>query len=212
MQIYFYKKIYLLTENKIKTLLESDDEILHQIIQTLPPPSFISTKNVFHDLMSCLIEQQIHYRSTKKIFSKLLTKAGITHLTTDNFEQLEESGLASCSLSMKKYEAIHEAHLFFQQQKINWEETSDKVARAHLTNLKGVSHWTANMILLYTLRRPNIVPISDYHLKQIMSKLYGFSPSRKVKKSIEAIAQQWSPYQSLAVLYLLDWKSFHKTR
>lgn len=200
-----------MTENQIKKLLESDDKILHQIVQTIPPPNFISTKNVFHDLMSCLIEQQIHYRSTKKIFSKLLTKAGITHLTTDNFEQLEDNGLATYSLSMKKYEAIHEVRLFFEQQKINWEETSDTMIRKQLTNLKGVSHWTADMILLYTLGRPNIVPTGDYHFKQIMSKLYGFSPSLKVKKSIETIAQQWSPYQSLAVLYLLEWKNFHKT-
>lgn len=55
-------------------ILRGCDFILEKIILSIAPPQIISTNNVFHDLMSCLLEQQIHYRSTKKIFTKMLEK------------------------------------------------------------------------------------------------------------------------------------------
>ena len=57
---------------QITTYLSENDEVLKNIIQTIPAPEIISTQNVFHDIMSCIIEQQIHYRSTKKTFQKAL--------------------------------------------------------------------------------------------------------------------------------------------
>ncbi len=48
--------------------LAQADPVLEKIIGTVPEPIFESTQNVFSDLMSCILEQQIHYRSTKRIF------------------------------------------------------------------------------------------------------------------------------------------------
>jgi len=57
--------------------LKKVDPILKEVIATIPFPQIVSTKNVFHDLMSCVLEQQIHYRSTKKIFQKMLDKSNL---------------------------------------------------------------------------------------------------------------------------------------
>jgi DNA-3-methyladenine glycosylase II len=65
--------------------LKITDPILANIIAHIELPIINSTNDVFHDLMSCIIEQQIHYRSTKRIFSKALERANIEHLTLDNF-------------------------------------------------------------------------------------------------------------------------------
>ncbi|MEL6675333.1 MAG: hypothetical protein AAFR61_24200 [Bacteroidota bacterium] len=62
------------------------DEILAEWIPRLDWPEAPTDPAVFHDLMSCIIEQQIHYRSTKKTFARLLGKAGIDVLTVENFE------------------------------------------------------------------------------------------------------------------------------
>ncbi|MEM6967509.1 MAG: hypothetical protein AAF573_22285, partial [Bacteroidota bacterium] len=70
---------------KIKDHLASSDAILKDIILQIPFPDIKSTQNVFHDLMSCIIEQQIHYRSTKRIFQKRIEAAGMEELTIDNF-------------------------------------------------------------------------------------------------------------------------------
>lgn len=197
---------------EVQTLLSVEDPILHKVIHTVHTPIVVSTNNVFHDLMSCLIEQQIHYRSTKKIFAKLLAKADVQQLTVSNFELLEERGLSTSNLSIKKYEAIHDVLYFFEHNSIDWHTLTDATIRQKLVALKGISDWTVDMILLYTLERKNIVPTDDYHLKKIMSSLYGFSPNRGTKAAIRQIAQQWYPNQSLAVQYLFAWKDFHKKK
>jgi DNA-3-methyladenine glycosylase II len=90
----------------IEKNLAKADPVLHKIILQVAKPQIISTTNVFHDLMSCIIEQQIHYRSTKKIFHKMLLTAGLEQLTPENFHQFEEKSLSTIKLSAAKYETM----------------------------------------------------------------------------------------------------------
>lgn len=160
---------------------------------------------MFHDIMSCVLEQQIHYRSTKKTFQKMLAVSGLETLTPDNFEQLEERGLATAKLATSKYETIERVRDFFEQSTVAWERLEDDAVRDQLIKIKGVSHWTVDMLLLYTLERDDVFPADDYHLKQIMSQLYPIRPG-SLKADMKKIAEKWSPYRSLAVRYLLAWK------
>lgn len=80
--------------------LQSVDPILNKVINSVSPPNLISTKNVFHDLMSCIIEQQIHYRSTKRQFQKMLDKAEINELNLNNFSIFEEKAFVDVKLML----------------------------------------------------------------------------------------------------------------
>ena len=80
--------------------LAKNDPILEKIILQIPKPEIESKYDVFHDLMSCIIEQQIHYRSTKRIFAKALERASIEHLTIDNFYLIEKHSLSQIKLGM----------------------------------------------------------------------------------------------------------------
>jgi DNA-3-methyladenine glycosylase II len=93
--------------------------------------------------------------------------------------------------------------------------------------VKGVGVWTAHMFLMFTLRRPNILPVGDFGVRMAMYKHYlekrakrnGKAPavksgSRKAKapkiilpkpEQMEKIAQAWEPYRSVACWYL--WQS-----
>lgn len=188
--------------------LSGKDEVLKQVIETIPTPDIVSTKNVFHDLMSCILEQQIHYRSTKKTFQKMLVAADLNLLTAVNFEQFEELGLKDKKLSTQKYETLGQVVDYFENNSIDWEQLGDDEVRAVLVNLKGISNWTADMILMYTLERDNILPLDDYHLKQLMGNLYKVEG----KKAMRAVGEHWAPYRSCAVKYLFGWKEFHKMR
>lgn len=66
------------------------------------------------------------------------------------------------------------------------------------------------MVLLYTLKRPNIFPVDDFHLKQVMIYLYQLDPKNKLKSQMLQIAEKWGNQKSLAVLYLLEWKKQNK--
>lgn len=195
------------TSNMDEKELFSADPILNNIIRQISKPIIPSTYNVFHDLMSCVIEQQIHYRSTKKIFQKMLTKADLQLITPDNFQIFEEKSFTDSNLSNSKYETIASILHFWDTHNIDWLQLSDEEIIATLSTIKGIGKWTIDMILLYTLQRPNVFPYDDYHLKQIMSNLYGLDPKVKLKAKMIEITENWGNQKSTAVLYLLAWKT-----
>ncbi len=68
------------------------------------------------------------------------------------------------------------------------------------------------MILMFTLERPDVFPFDDFHLKQIMSSIYGLNPKSKLKAQMIEVAKKWEGHRSLAVQYLWDWKKFEKQK
>jgi len=191
-------------ENEI--ILAKSDPILERIISQIPKPIFESTKDIFHDLMSCIIEQQIHYRSTKRIFTTALERAGIEHLTPENFHLIEKYSLPRIKLAMGKYETIVSLIHYWSNSVLDFNQLTDEEVASQLSSIKGIGKWTIDMILLYTLQRPNVFPYDDFHLKEIMVKLYGLNPNVKLKAQMLGIAEKWENQKSLAVLYLLETK------
>ncbi len=192
--------------------LSKSDPILANIIAQIPEPIIASTNEVFHDLMSCILEQQIHYRSTKKIFEKMLQLAEIQIFTIDNFEKLEEKSIVNIKLSANKYETVLGVLEFFKNQIIDWQNLTDNEIIEQLSSIKGIGKWTIDMILLYTLQRPNVFPYDDFHLKEIMVKLYNLNPNVKLKAQMIDISIAWGEHKSLVVRYLLAWKEFNKRK
>ena len=120
---------------KTAEILRGCDPILARIIDTIPEPTIESTNDVFFDLMSCILEQQIHYRSTKRIFQKMLERADLQILTLENFDQFEQKGFANVKLSESKYETILRILDFFRDNQINWQVLSDDEIITHLSSI-----------------------------------------------------------------------------
>jgi DNA-3-methyladenine glycosylase II len=187
-------------------ILAKTDSILEKIILQVSKPTIISTTAIFHDVMSCVIEQQIHYRSTKKIFAKALERAGIEYLTLDNFHLIEKHSLSQIKLAMGKYETMVSFLEYWRNNSLDFNLLTDKEVIAQLSSIKGIGKWTIDMILLYTLQRPNVFPCDDFHVKEIMIKFYGLNPKVKLKAQMLTISEKWENQKSLAVLYLLEAK------
>ena len=195
-----------MTDTNTHPQILKHDQTLAKVLGQVTAPEIATTNNVFHDLMSCIIEQQIHYRSSKKTFEKLLSFTSLTELTPDNFHEFEKLGLPRTKLSQNKYETIAGVLGFWAENEIHWSSLSDAEVRNKLSNIKGIGPWTMDMILLYTLQRKDIFPAGDYHLKQIMVSLYGLNPKSRLKNQMLEIAETWRPHRSLAVKYLLESK------
>lgn len=187
-------------------LLFPNDPVVQSLSEQLDLPALISTGDVFHDLMSCLVEQQIHYRSTKKIFAKALERAGLERVSLDNFDAFEADGLAPLALSAAKCASILRAVEHFSGPTPTWNTLSDHEVRAWLKQIPGVGPWTQDMILLYTLERPNVFPADDYHLKLILTARYALNPKARLRAQMLDVAARWDGRSSLAVRYLLEAK------
>jgi DNA-3-methyladenine glycosylase II len=196
----------MVIQNSILKCLSANDSILKSIISTIPEPQIQSTNDVFHDMLSCIIEQQIHYRSTKKIFTKALERADIERVTLDNFHKLEELALPQIKLSMGKYETLLAFVEYWKENQLDFQKLTDEEVIAQLSAIKGIGKWTIDMILLYTLQRPNVFPYDDFHLKNIMVKLYNLDEKSRLKAQMLDMASHWGEHKSLAVRYLLEFK------
>jgi DNA-3-methyladenine glycosylase II len=196
--------------NTAEKILAKTDPILAKVMSEISRPNIVSTHEVFHDLMSCILEQQIHYRSTKKIFQKMLHTSGIQLLSLSNFHLFEEKVFPYAKFSASKYETILQILEFWHTNNIDWNLLSDEEIKSKLSAIKGIGNWTIDMILLYTLQRPNIFPYEDFHLKQIMVGLYDLNPRVKLKAQMIEISKLWEDHKSMAVLYLLAWKQMKK--
>ncbi len=83
---------------------------------------------------------------------------------------------------------------------------SDDEVIAHLTQVKGIGRWTAEMKLMFTLQRPDILPLDDVGIQNAFVKYYGLNRKHKnLKKFMVSVAEPWRPYRTLACWYL--WKS-----
>ena len=192
-------------EKKIKSHL-SKNEVLKRIIDQIPFPKIERTNNFFHDLISCIIEQQIHYRSIKRTFERVLKNAGINELTLTNFYKLEEINFEGTKMSLTKYKTLNAVFELFNSENIDWNTLTNEEIHHKLGNIKGIGKKTIDLLLIYSIGREDIFIPDDYHIEKIMRDLFEIDTSSRVKTQIIEIAKEWSPYQSFAFRYILESK------
>jgi 3-methyladenine DNA glycosylase/8-oxoguanine DNA glycosylase len=75
---------------------------------------------------------------------------------------------------------------------------------AHVTQVKGIGRWTADMLLIFCLGRPDVLPVGDLGFKNAVMRLYGHE-KHLIPAELEALAEPWRPYRSAATWYLWQW-------
>lgn len=195
--------------------LKGKDPILNEIIRTIPAPMIASTNDVFYDLVGCIVAQKIHYRGKSPWMKKLSILLKERHPTPESVLNIDEKAFAEMKLSNNKYQTLFRLADTWQRQKMDkmdWSALTDEAVKGMLMDIKGIGNWTVDMILLYTLQRPNVFPYEDYHLKNMMAQLYELNPKSKLKAQMLDVANEWLPYQSTAVKYILAWKEYLKKK
>ncbi len=88
---------------------------------------------------------------------------------------------------------------------------SDAELIARLTTIRGVGQWTVEMILIFTLRRPDVFPVDDFGVREGFKLLHGLEAQPK-PKALAAKAEAYAPYRSTAALYLWQAANLAKTK
>jgi len=89
-------------------------------------------------------------------------------------------------------------------QDIDWEGLADDEVKARLIALRGVGVWTAEMVLIFALLRPNVLPLTDIGLIRAVEKNYSDGEEMSVEQ-IKLISQKWIPWRTVATWYM--WRS-----
>ena len=150
--------------------------------------------------------QQLNGKAALTIFNRFADLAG-RPLTPQGILKLTEQQMRSAGLSKQKLSYIRSLAELTQSGELDFShlpDLPDDQVIAHLTEVKGVGTWTAQMFLMFSLRRPDVLPTGDFGIQSAIRKHYR---KRKMPKpaEMEKIAKPWSPYRTFACWYL--WRS-----
>ncbi len=191
------------------------DPILQEIMQRVELEPHHSSGNVFHDLISCIVDQQIHYRSRKVYLKKVQGVIGQEWVEPKAILTKPDTDFLAQKMAARKVQAIVHAAQAWEEQGYggtNWKALSVREVRERLEAVRGVSSWTSDMILLYTLEHPDICPLDDFRFKKYFPMAYGLEASSDWRQDMVQITQEWAPFRSTATQYLLTWGKVMKTR
>jgi 3-methyladenine DNA glycosylase/8-oxoguanine DNA glycosylase len=186
--------------------LKKADPVMRAIIERVGPYKMQFGEPKFHSLAEAIVYQQLNGKAAVTIFKRFAALAG-DPLTPEGILKLKPEQMRSAGLSKQKTsylfdmaERTHSGELNFSRLP----KMSDDDVIEHLTQVKGVGVWTAQMFLIFSLRRPNILPTGDYGVRVAIKKAYH---KRKLPtpEVMEKIAKPWDPYRSIASWYL--WQS-----
>jgi DNA-3-methyladenine glycosylase II len=186
--------------------LKKSDPILAAIIDQIGPCRMEFGEPTFHSLAEAILYQQLNGKAAVSIFKRFTDLAG-DPLTPAGILKLTDAQMRGVGLSKQKTAYLRDLSEKTKAGLVEFErlpELSEAEVIQHLTQVKGVGVWTAHMFLMFTLRRPDILPTGDYGIQAAIKKHY---KKRKWPKPgiMEKIAKPWAPYRSIACWYL--WKS-----
>ena len=186
--------------------LKKSDAILSAIIEKVGPCKIEYGDPTFPSLAEAIVYQQLNGKAAVTIFNRFADLAG-RPLTPQGILKLTEQQMRSAGLSKQKLSYIRSLAELTQSGELDFTrlpDMPDDEVIAHLTEVKGVGTWTAQMFLMFSLRRPDVLPTGDFGIQTAIRKHYR---KRKMPKpaEMEKIAKVWIPYRSVACWYL--WKS-----
>ena len=186
--------------------LKKSDPVLRAIIERVGPCRMEFGPAEFSSLAEAIVYQQLNGKAAVTILRRFTDLAG-DPLTPEGILKLSDEQMRSVGLSKQKSAYLKDLAAKTAAGLLDFarlpELSNDDVIR-HLTQVKGIGVWTAHMFLIFSLRRPDVLPTGDYGVQMAIKKHY---KKRKLPKpkDMERIAKAWAPYRSVACWYM--WRS-----
>ena len=192
--------------NNAVKYLSKKDPVMKKLISQYKDKTLTTRKDIFYSLCKSIIGQQISVQAANSVFKKF-EKACNGKINPKKINNLRPVKLKRCGLSRQKVKGIKELAVKFENKSFDPKKIkfmTDEEAIIYLSSLRQIGRWSAEMILLFTLNRPDIWPVQDIGLLRSISNNYKkkyFPP----KKFIEFLRKKFTPYCSVATWYL--WRS-----
>ncbi len=183
-----------------------------------------SQQSPFEALARSIIYQQLHGKAAAAIHAKLLKSfehiCGIgpdgtpSHPSPEHLLDCPNDQLRGAGLSHNKALAVRDLAAKTLDGTVptlaKIKRMSDEDIIEHLTQVRGIGRWTVEMMLMFRLGRPDVLPVSDYGVRKGFALTYlGLKPKQKVtpdllatKEQMERRARKWAPWRSVASWYM----------
>lgn len=187
--------------------LKKQDPVLRAIIERVGPCRLEFGEPDFTSLARSIVYQQLNGRAAATIFGRLEAGCGDAGVTPGAIAGMRLPKLRSFGLSVQKSTYIKDLAARTAKGEIDFAALpalSDEAVITKLTEVKGIGTWTAHMFLIFSLRRPDVLPVGDYGIRAAVKKAFALEDLPKPAE-MERIAAPWRPFASVASWYL--WRS-----
>ncbi len=192
--------VFLYGEKEI-TYLRQRDQRLGEVMEKIGPIDREVDPSLFSSVVHQILGQQISSKAQETIWNRLREALGMVDAQT--IAAADPDFLHSLGISPRKVEEIREFAQkvrdgLFDLEGIRQKEDAEAIAQ--LTSLRGVGVWTAEMILLFGLQRPDILSYGDYGIRRGLCLLHAHTEI--TRELFETYRGLYHPYGSVASLYL----------
>jgi DNA-3-methyladenine glycosylase II len=166
----------------------------------------VEPREPYEALVRAISHQQLHARAAEAILGRFIALyPGIAFPTPEMVLATEETVLRGCGLSRSKMAAIQDiaAHVLngTVPSAADAAGLDDEALIARLTTIRGVGRWTVEMLLMFTLGRPDVLPVDDFGVREGW-RLLQKEPTQPRPKALAEIGLAWAPHRSTAAWYL----------
>ncbi len=185
------------------------DPILKKLYKKYGPHKFEDrSEYLMQQLIESIISQQLSNKAATSIYNKFLSLfKHIAFPTPEQILNIDIEKLRSAGMSYSKGQYVKNIAKAFRDGELIVEKIiklSDEEVIKELTKIKGIGKWTAEMTLIFTLKREDVFSIGDAGLKRAIKNLYNLKDEKEILK----LSQKWKPKRSHASWYL--WRSLEK--
>jgi DNA-3-methyladenine glycosylase II len=187
--------------------LSRRDPVLKRLIRAVGPCTLTYRRDRFGSLVRSIISQQISTKAAAAITGRLeqtLKEAGIV---PSAILGLSPEGFRAAGLSAAKVRALCDLAEKVQDQTVplkRLHRLPDEEVIARLVHVRGIGRWTAEMFLIFSLGRLDVLPVDDWGLRSAVRKQFELNEAPG-KTVLTELAEPWRPYRSVATWYL--WRS-----
>ncbi len=161
------------------------------------------SENYFLSLCSSIVGQQLSTKAARAIREKFLNLFSDKNPTPDAILAIDDQIIRDAGLSWAKIKYIKDLSQKVKNKEIHLEklsELSDEEVISELIKVKGIGRWTAEMFLMFTLRREDIFSFGDLGLNKGFQKVYGIE--NPTIDQINEVILKWAPYKSYGSIAL----------
>ena len=187
-----------------RNALRKRDPVMREIIRQIGPFTAKTHRDRFVALARAIVYQQISGKAAASIWKQLQQLVEPEGVNAESIDRKTLDQLRTAGISRQKGTYLKDlaAKVLAGDVVLNQlGRKSDEDVIAELTRVKGIGRWTAQIFLMFTLTRKDILPVDDLGIKNAMVKAYGLKQIPDSAK-MESLAEPWRPYATFACWYL----------
>ncbi len=185
------------------------DPIMERVISSLGPFQLKPNKKYFQVLCHSIISQQISIKAAESITKNFHRAFFGKAPTPERVLALSDKTMRSIGLSRQKVSCFRDLAQKFADRSIRPHKLAyqgNEEIIEELTSVRGIGVWTAEMFLIFSLNRLDVLPVQDLGLQQGLKNIYQLEQMPKAK-TVREIGARWIPWQTIGTWY--SWRSLN---